>query len=128
MKKATERARYDAATGTVVVECIEPGGGTLDVQVSADAAEAIVQTFNEAKPEPPLGLDDSGVYRVSEFKLTPAVQPREKSELGVGRSALDQSAARVVANAAKHGCANARRANDGMWFASKRAQFSLKRV
>lgn len=72
MKKATERARYDAATGTVVVECIEPGGGTLDVQVSADAAEAIVQTFNEAKPEPPLGLDDSGVYRVSEFKLTPA--------------------------------------------------------
>lgn len=72
MKKATERTRYDAATGAVVVECTEAGGGTLDVQVSVDAAEAIVQAFNEAKPEPPLGLDDSGVYRVSDFRLTQA--------------------------------------------------------
>jgi hypothetical protein len=72
MKKATERTRYDAATGTVIVECTEPGGGTLDMQINVDAAEAIVQAFNEAKPEPPLGLDDSGVYRVSDFKLTPA--------------------------------------------------------
>lgn len=71
MKKATERTRFDAATGTVIIECTKPDGGTVDVQIDVDAAEAIVQSFNQAKPEPPLGLDDTGVYRVRDFKLTP---------------------------------------------------------
>lgn len=69
MDKATERARFDAATGTVIVECVKPDGGTLCIQVNVDAAEAIVEALNAAKPEPPLGLDDTGVYSVCDLEL-----------------------------------------------------------
>lgn len=72
MNKASERVRFDAATGTVIVECTKPDGGTLNVQINADAVEAIVQSFNEAKPEPLLGLEDSGVYDVRDIKLIAA--------------------------------------------------------
>lgn len=69
MDKATDRARFDAATGTVVVECIKPDGGTFCIQVNVDAAESIVEALNAAKPEPTLGLDDTGVYSVRDLEL-----------------------------------------------------------
>ncbi|TAJ84680.1 hypothetical protein [Reyranella sp.] len=70
MDKATERARFDAATGTVVVECIKPDGGTRSIQINLDAAEAIVEALNSAKPEPALvGLEDTGVYSVCDLEL-----------------------------------------------------------
>lgn len=69
MHTATESARFDAATGTVVVECSTPDGGKIEVQIGTDAAEAIVGAFNDAKPEPPLGLEDTGVYRVKDAEI-----------------------------------------------------------
>lgn len=69
MNKATERMYYDATTGTVVVECTKPDGSMLNVHVNSDAAEAIVQSFNDAKLEPPLGLEDFGVYDVRDIEL-----------------------------------------------------------
>lgn len=72
MDKAIERAVYDAATGTVIVTCLRPDGGTFDIQIDFDAAEAVVQAFRDAMPEPVLGLEDTGVYNVRDLKLTSA--------------------------------------------------------
>lgn len=69
MDKAIEDADYDAATGSVIVKCQRPDGGTFDIQVDFDAAEAIVQAFRDAMPEPALGLEDTGVYHVRDLKL-----------------------------------------------------------
>lgn len=74
MHKATEHTYFDAETGTVIVECIKPDGGTLNVQINSDAAEAIVLSFNDAKPTPPLGLEDSGVYKVCDVELIAATE------------------------------------------------------
>ena len=72
MHKATERVRFDVWTETVVVECTTPDGDTFDIQINSDAAEAVVQAFKDAKLEPPLGLEDSGVYDVRDVKLIAA--------------------------------------------------------
>lgn len=72
MDKATERVKFDAVTGTVIVECVSPDGGTFDIQVDLDATEAVVQAFRDARPEPSLGLEDTGVYFVRDLELVHA--------------------------------------------------------
>lgn len=72
MNRVSERARFDAVTGTVIVECVSPDGGTFDLQVDFDATEAVVQAFRDAMPEPALGLEDTGVYFVRDVELVHA--------------------------------------------------------
>ncbi len=63
---------------------------------------------------------------VDEFQPPLRVDPREERELRVGRAALDQRAARIVAHAPGHRGADAARADDGMRLAADRAKAPLE--
>lgn len=71
MDKATNRARFDTAARAVIVDYIKQDGSNAQIQVDLDAAEAIMEAISVARPDAPLELDDSGIYQVQGFQLSP---------------------------------------------------------